>query len=113
MRKIVRRRFFISASLFFLMVIVVTGSVVADDSSIIMHYNEYLKFCEESLLPNSMARQKGFDMKKHLKKVKAEKDKATAELNTDDARKYVEFRVAMTKDDIEKECATQLLKRIK
>jgi hypothetical protein len=113
MRETMIDRLLVPVVLLFSIFVASTCAMAADDNDIAKTYDKYLKLCTESLFPNSMARPEGFDLEKHLQDVKTEKDKTATKLNAEEALKYIESRAAVTKDDVEKECAAQLLKKTK
>jgi len=73
-------------------------------------FDRYLELCIEYSLPNSMARPPGFDINAHLEQIKQEKDNVAGQLSTEKGLEYVRYRLESITDDLERSCATELIR---
>ena len=74
-------------------------------------FGRALAICDELLLPNSMAREAGFDIDAHLAELELALDEAAKQFADPVAQKYLNERLETESDDLAVECIRRLLDR--
>ncbi len=87
----------------------VTLAQAENSNRFVLEFEDTQRLCEEFFLPNSMARQPGFDLQRHMQELNAQL-RGRAELFRSPAgMAYLRTQQDAGSGDIRKACATKLL----
>lgn len=80
-------------------------------ASLDAHFDEALPLCTEFFLPNSMAKEPGFDLEGHRAEIERKLTLIAIDFRSSAARLHLAEKIEGSKDDIEVACAEYLLKK--